>query len=54
MQVIVAGLDGRVAAHDTEGTRVCPAVSGHGVNAAEVLGVILVIVLEGAVMRAVP
>lgn len=55
VQVIVASLDGRVAAHDTEGTRVRPAVSGHSVNAAEVLGVILVIiVLEGAVMRAMP
>jgi hypothetical protein len=31
-----------------------PAVSSHGVNAAEVLGVILVIVLEGAVVRAMP
>lgn len=54
VQVIVAGLDGRVAAHDAEGTRVRPAVSGHSVNAAKVLGVILVIVLEGAVMRAMP
>ena len=55
VQVIVAGLDGGIAAHDTEVTRVRPAVSGHGVNAAKMLGVILdIIVLEGAVMRAMP